>query len=82
MQDYKFRLEYSEKFGLFNYENPDKNNKNTNSYFCLCDKITMRQCNEFTGLMFKKHPNINTGNGKKYPSIKIIIDEFKAFLLS
>lgn len=78
----KFRLEYSERQGYFHYENPDKNNKNTNGYFCVCDKITNEQCNEFTHKMFKKYPNINTGNDKECPSIEIIKKEFESFLLT
>lgn len=78
----EYRLEYCERDGFFHYENPCNNNKNTNGYFCLCDKITNKQCNEFTAFMIKKYPNINTGNGKKYPSFDIIKKEFVSFLLS
>ena len=78
----KYRLEYSEIDGFFHYENLNKNNKNTNGYFCICDKITITQCNEFTSQMFEKYPNINTGNDKEYPSIEIMKTEFQAFLLT
>ena len=82
MQEDKYRLEYSSKEGVFHYEDTDNNNKNTNGYVCLCDNITLNQCDEFTNEMFEKYPNINTGNNKGYPTIKMMKIEFKSFLLT
>jgi len=76
MQDTEYRLEYSERDGCFHYENPENNNKNTNTYFCICDKISRKQCSEFTGKMFKKYPNIKTGNERKVPTFETIKKEF------
>ncbi len=77
-----YRLEYSEKFGCFHLNDPDKTYDNTHSYFCICNRMTGTQCDEFTLLMASKYPNINTLNDKYYPSINTIKQEFEDFLLS
>jgi hypothetical protein len=68
-KEIKHRLEYSETQGFFHFEESNKDNKNTNDYYSLCDNITEKQCIEFTEMIFAKYPNVNTINGNSYPNI-------------
>jgi hypothetical protein len=77
----KYRLEYSENSGFFHYAKP-YTNKDEYGFFCICDNLTLAQCEEFTEKMFEKYPNINTGNKKSIPSFVIIKKEFELFLIN
>jgi hypothetical protein len=76
---YYYRLEYSEKQGFFHYAQ-DNLPVNT-SYRTICNNISYNQCNEFTQNIFKKYPNVNTGEGDA-PPFHVIYDEFRQFLYS
>lgn len=72
-----YRLEYNQNQGLFHFEDVEKNNKNTNGWYCVCDKISQNQCIEFTDKIEEKY------NGdKNFPSVETIKAEFVEFLLN
>ncbi len=52
------RLEYNQKQGLFHFENVDKDNKNTNGWETICDKISVDQAMEFVEDIDKEIPTL------------------------
>jgi hypothetical protein len=75
-----YRLEYNQKQGLFNFEDTEKNNKNTFGWIKVCDKLSEAQCIEFTKKMDKKYSSL--GSSKKFPTTETIKAEFVEFLLN
>lgn len=67
-----YRLEFSQKQNCFHYENPNKNNKNTNGYYCLCDLLHLKYCLEFCKYIDKKYTN---------PTLGIVKLEFEIFFI-
>ncbi len=80
MHEEEYRLEYSEKKGLFHYGDIEIKITNGLDYHSICDKLSYHQCNEFTERMYNKYPNM--GEDEKNPSIENIKKEFEEFLLS
>ena len=54
------RLEYNQKQGLFHFENVDKENKNTNGWETICDKMSVDQAMEFVEDIDKEIPTAAT----------------------
>jgi hypothetical protein len=75
-----YRLEYSEAQGCFHFENTNTENKNTNSYHCLCHVISSYEAEKFTRKMLVKYPFINSGNIQFCPNLQKIKEEFELFL--
>ncbi len=78
MSEMLFRLEYSEKDGVFHLEwlgkaHPAK--PNTFGYNTICDRIEDEKATEFLYKIEKKYFN----KSSKYPTLAQIIAEFESF---
>ena len=71
------RLEYNQKQGLFHFENVDQDNKNTNGWETICDKISVDQAMEFVEDIDKEIPTL--GDDIKIP-FKTMVKNFEIFL--
>ena len=71
------RLEYNQKQGLFHFENVDKENKNTNGWETICDKMSVDQAMEFVEDIDKEIPTL--GDDIKIP-FKTMVKNFEIFL--
>ena len=71
------RLEYSQKYGMFHFENPKKDNKYTNTYVSICDSLIAEDCLEFAEMMDKKHKE--QFENESYPTVAIIKKEFTEY---
>lgn len=64
------RLEYNQKQGLFHFEDVDKENKNTNGWKTICEKMSVDQAMEFVE---------DIGDDIKIP-FKTMVKNFEIFL--
>lgn len=67
MKAINYRLEYNQAQGMFHFESVTKNNKNTNGWVSICDKLDETQCIDFAQEMERKY-----GSNKSYPTNTII----------
>jgi len=74
-----YRLEYNEKQGFFHFKKVSKPNLYTFGWAEISPCLKYEHCSAFAEWAIKKYPNINSGNGKKYPSVSLIKQEFENF---
>ena len=71
------RLEYNQKQGLFHFEDVDKENKNTNGWKTICEKMSVDQAMEFVEDIDNEIPTL--GDDIKIP-FKTMVKNFEIFL--
>jgi len=69
----KIRLEYSREQGCFHFEDINKDNKNTFSYFTIKKEVDSNIASEFVKMYDSKYPKRNI-------SIQAMKDEFNNFI--
>lgn len=77
------RLEYSQMQGSFHFDDTAKQvNRDTNTYFTICEDVEWDFSRAFIEAMYKKYPSLEKGSISRadHPSVEEIKKEFAEFL--
>jgi hypothetical protein len=74
------RLEYSQTEGKFNPAQATDQVDISKGYKTLCCFVNAEKATRFTQAIIIKHPELNSGTGRLFPSFSIMKDELYHFL--